>query len=236
MTTQNTTILIVARTKMQEGRRCLGGLVVSNPRYDNYLRSVRLLNHCGYGKSRYFKEDAPFEIGEHWKIDFSYCDNTTAPHSEDVWVSEYEYDSTEDNLSAFLSSNRSHLLDRGRWFEGSVEELFDPDMETTSTGRGFFYESNVPSISTAFWVPDKDLHRVKRADRADRYRYPSDDLFLSLTDSEHKLSIASLRNLPDTIPEGTICRVSLTQPIRFDNEPDDQEKRSFLQLSDAYLD
>lgn len=209
--------------------------MVSNPRYNNYLKSVRLLRHCGNGPSRYFQEDSPFEIGQHWQIDFSYCRNATPPHNEDVSVSDYEYDSTEDDLSGFLRSNRSRLHDRDRWFKGSVKELFAPDMETTSTGLGFFYESDLPSISTAFWVPDRDLHRIERRDKTDRYRYPGGGPFAAHEDSECKLSLASLRNLPDPIPEGTICRVSLTQPVRFESEPDDQEKRSFLQLSDAYL-
>jgi len=231
---RNTTILIIARTRMQEGRRCLGGLVVSEPWYNNYLESVRLLKNCRNNPSRYFQEDSPFEVGQHWRIDFSGC-NANPPHSEDVSVSSYDYHSTEDDLAGFLESNRSRLRDRDRWFEGGVKELFTPDMETTSTGLGLFYESDLPSISTAFWVPDRDLHRIEKEETTDRYRYPDVDPF-ALEDTGGELSLASMRDLPDIIPEGTVCRVSLTQPIRFDNESDDQEKRSFLQLSDAYVD
>jgi hypothetical protein len=205
---------------MAGNHRCIGGLIDSQPHYDNYLNGVRLLNRRGDN----FGSDVGFEVGQFWDVQFSYSDDTEAPHTEDVHVYEMTYERDCDDLAAYLRDHQTRLDTLERWWEGSPDTVFQGKIRATPAGSGFISREDVPSMSTGFWVPDRDLDR-RTYDEKVRYRYGS-------SSAVQRLPYVGERELPSTIPAGTICRVSLA---RWWSKDSQTPERCYLQLSDAYL-
>ena len=213
-------VLIVARTRMGGDHRCIGGLIVDESWKDNYLTSVRLLTANG----NHFTSVVDFDVGEFWNVDFSYSNNTELPHSEDVRVYDSSFEQECDDLSAFLREHQSRLAELNRWWEGSTDAMFGGKLNATRAGTGYVSDADVSEVSTGFWVPDQDLDRSEY-DGTVRYNYPG---FSNVDQLKH----VGTNKLPQVIPEGTICRVSLSRWYSPDSIP---EEGYWLQLSGAYL-
>jgi hypothetical protein len=68
------TVLIVAKTRMQQGHICVGAHDLAD------FRSLRLFRHDG----RRIAEDAGLEVGDVWEMDYVDRADPTPPHLEDV--------------------------------------------------------------------------------------------------------------------------------------------------------
>jgi hypothetical protein len=198
-------VLIVAKTHMHE-LACVGGL-----RLDTN-RNVRLLQ----ADASYQPGDTDYEVGQHWELDIEQYRVTQPPHVESVLVFRRRLIGQQNNVHSFL-------IERVQPWHGSPDVLFDGCLRATPEGSGYIARgSTLPRSSTGFWIPDHSLQRV-HSGRGLRYKYPQS---------------AGIRFLPyvgyapliDTIPAGTLVRVSLARWWRPDKNPEIEE-RCYLQLS-----
>ncbi len=198
-------VLIVAKTHMNN-LACIGGL-----RLDTN-QNVRLLQ----ADASYQPGDVNYEVGQEWELDIEQFRAARPPHVESVLVFDRCLIRQENNLYGFL-------LDRVDHWRGAPTVLFDGYVRATSSGSGYIArDSGLPQCSTGFWIPDRPLQRVQ-ADGKTRYKYPqaSDVRFLPYVGYAPPV---------DTIPAGTLVRVSLARWWRPNNDADIQE-RCYLQLS-----
>lgn len=204
-------IIIVSKTKMSSNE-CIGGIVKDSGQF------VRLLNTSGYNQPI----NCDFKIGEVWDIDFIPRTNLKSPHTEDVLVTSKTYTKRViTNLVDWITGNFKDKL-----WRDSPDSLFNEMIRFTPNGSGFINgENRIPNYSVGFWISNKDLTRRDYSKKV-RYNYPS----------------SNWRNIPyvgkdepiDTIPAGTLMRVSLARWWSPDHN--DLEKKCYLQLSGWYLD
>ena len=129
------TVAIVARTRMHDGRVCVGAL---SDRGEN----MRLMNAACGSES---EQQCPYRVGEAWRISCSPCGERIPPHVEDVAVSE----------SSRLGTVRDivgHILQLAKPWRGGVCALFDGKIRFTKNGAGYISRTDVPSCSTGFWI------------------------------------------------------------------------------------
>lgn len=214
-------VVIVAKTKMSRWS-CVGGLLVNG-------RFVRLLNEFGYNQD----EECSFEPGEIYEIEFEDKTDCRAPHVEDIYVSESKFRETftpEEFVFALKDMGRAHF------WEGSTELLFDGAIKWTHAGSGYINDENIPLSSTGFWIPDKPLKRSDYNGHV-RYSYPPirtsmGGIIISAAPGWRSLPYVGFNDPVDTIPAGTLCRVSLARWWKPKDE--DVEERCHLQLSGWY--
>ena len=72
-------VLVVSRTRMTQGRVCVGGHDL-----DDGFRSLRLLTKAGMN----VREELAIAPGEVWELDYADRPNPDPPHVEDVLVSQ----------------------------------------------------------------------------------------------------------------------------------------------------
>lgn len=201
-------VLIVSRTKMGESGRCIGGLCEDN-------QQVRLLPNDSGEK---FNVSCPFQIGQVWDINFKRVENILPPHFEDAVVLDQKFISIQNDLS-------DHLNARVQPWTGGISRLFDRLLAYTGKNNGFVSEARgVPSCSTGFWIPNKDLILQK-----DKRHFGYRGVFA------YK-NLAYVGEIPtiEKILAGTLVRVSLARWWRPEEADDDFEFRCYLQLSGWY--
>lgn len=216
-------VLIVARTHMRSSNVCVGGLVVTDSS-EAFLESLRLLGPEGQkigARSR-------ISVGQIWELTYSPATGLREPHTEDVQVSEWNHINQIDDseIASFLRTHAEELRQKGRWWEGPPESLFDGSVEATGRGSGYI-QDEVPAVSTGFWIPGEDLNQQEREDEKVRYRY-DDRRYTNI----RLITYKGTRDSIERVPEGTVCRVSLAR--WWDNDGRMPE-RCYLQLSDYYI-
>lgn len=112
--------------------------------------------------------------------------------------------------------------------KGNIDNLFDKSLKFTTHGKGYINSSKVPQQSVSFWIADKDLIKYIDSDGKVRYKYQPDDPW----SPEIQIKYVGLQPTEDTIPKGTLLRVSLARWWAPDNT--EIEKRCYLQLSGWY--
>ncbi len=195
---------------------CVGGLVLRNN------RSIRLFKSDG---SR-LPASTAYEIGQVWDMDIESMDNLKPPHIEDVKVLRRELSGTREGLKEFL-------LDRLQPWRGGPDSIFDGLIRVTSTGKGYISETaGVPNASTGFWIPDYGLTRFD--DESRQYRYENS---FGSTNPHGLRYITYVGFQPpiDSIPSGSLVRLSLARWWRPEDSDPDFELRCYLQLSGWYL-
>ena len=225
-------ILIVARTRMKENRVCVGGIAINSDDSKDresfdFLRSVRLYSSDGST----FTEDQNIRVGDVFNLEMSPDKDLTPPHVEDVIVTggSRKNSISDGELIDFLDEHDAEFYKQGRWGERKPDELLGSHIRATSNGSGYIDDSNVPSVSTGFWVPDKDLEQHEDDDGKIRYYYPNRNHL-----GVQRLPYVGMRTPPEIIPSGTICRVSLARWWRSSDYDDSTPKRCYLQLSQVY--
>ena len=106
---------------------------------------------------------------------------------------------------------------------GHPRELYEGLLK--STGSGSLYIAvggDIPPYSTMFWRPDQPLTRDTEGRRI-RYRYPTENGGCTLT-------FVGFQEPLETIPAGTLLRVSLAHRWRPKDQPD-AEERHYVQIS-----
>lgn len=203
-------VLVVARTRMRGDRRCIGALSL-----EKKAQSYRLLMADG----SYPSVDSPFQVGEIWEVETTRAGVTLEPpHTEDVRVLSARRVGVE---QGFLATT---ILQRVKPWRGSIEHLFDGLVQFTNNGHGYVSRrTGVPSYSTGFWIPDRQLILD-----GTHYYYP-------MFNTNRWKGLAYVGERPPTrrIMAGALVRVSLA---RWWRPPDSEnvEERCYLQLSDWY--
>ena len=225
-------VLIVARTRMSDNHACIGGIVIGSDDSEDheafeFLRSVRL-----YPPEGSFTQDQAIQVGYVFTLEMSPAEDPTPPHIEDVVVTRgsRENSMSDAELIAFLDKYASEFYGQGRWGDGKPGELLDSHIKATSNGSGYIDETDIPPVSTGFWVPDKDLEQHADGEGKIRYYYPN-----RAPSGIRRLTYVGMRTPPEVVPAGTICRVSLARWWRPDDYDDSTPERCYLQLSQVYL-
>jgi len=162
-----------------------------------------------------------YNVGDIWEITTEPVPETALipPHNENIIVREkYRLHVAKDTKS--LVSAIELLMPPKT---GHPRELYEGLLK--STGSGSLYiavQDDIPSYSTMFWRPDQPLTRDTKGRRI-RYRYPTENGGCTLT-------FVGFQEPLETIPAGTLLRVSLAHRWRPKDQPD-AEERHYLQIS-----
>jgi Dual OB-containing domain len=203
-------VMIVARTRMNRGRVCVGGHDL-----DHDFRSLRLLTEEGMNLT----EDAQIDLGEIWDLEYKDHADPDPPHVEDVLVQEAK------RIERLPPAKAGELiLEHESPWNGSPGEIFDGTVAGTHTGRVYVPDDGpLPSRSTGYWIPDADLAQTLSFGKT---------RFVYLGGGElNAFSWAGVAEPPDRIEAGTLVRVSLARWHDFDSAP----AGYYTQISGIYL-
>lgn len=183
-------VLVVARTRMNQGRVCVGGHDL-----DHDFRSLRLLTKAGMN----IRKDAGIDVGEVWELSYEDHPEPDPPHCEDVLVSEAKKVET-------LSVAEVHALilqNEDPW-TGSPDALFDETVAATANGRVYVpSDGPMPTRSTGYWLPGDELIKHIAFEKA-RYLYAGSSELNTFT-------WAGTADPPPRISPETLVRVSLAR-------------------------
>jgi len=203
-------VLIVSKTHMSTAA-CVGGLVLVNNRY------VRLLNPGNYNQST----DTDFEVGEIYDITFTDRVDIHPPHIEDVIITSKRFLRRVDDMPNFITQR--NILD----WNGHIDNLFDGFLSWTDSGTGYIpLEKEMPNQSVGFWISNRELIKVTFGNKV-RYRYPNGRDF-------RNISYVGYQETLETIPTGTILRVSLSRVFPPEVSEINSPRGYYLQLSGWY--
>lgn len=203
-------VLIVSKTHMSS-MACVGGLILNTHSF------IRLLNQGNSNQPG----DTVFNVGDIWDINFINRFPIHPPHVEDVIITSMNFLRTIDNISDYL--HHHNLIN----WNGHIDNLFGGLLNWTSSGTGYIPVSGqLPSQSVGFWVSDRDLIKVE-FDQKVRYRYPNGNNY-------RNISYVGYQETIETIPAGTILRVSFSRVFPPDNSQIATPKGYYLQLSGWY--
>jgi hypothetical protein len=201
-------VLIVAKTHMSNAM-CIGALT------DKGNKNVRLLTPGGNNQP----VDTKYDVGQVWDVEFKPQYEITAPHCEDVLVYQSEY------VYTARSVNQA-LLKRIHPWQGGYTNLFDGLVRFTRNGSGYISERiGVPSQSVGFWM----ITRPMKLHEWDGKRYYGFD------GHKARLPYVGYDDFQDTIPAGTVLRISLARWWKPSEADTSLESRCYLQLSGWYL-
>jgi ATP-dependent DNA helicase RecQ len=202
-------VLIVAKTRQGSGA-CVGGITFEG-------QSVRLIAANAAAQERSGME---YAVGEVWEVDAMPAESVVAPHVENVVVRSKRRLAPMTNPIPFIEKHMPPV-------DGGPALLYDGLAQAAESGALYITgRAGVPPYSTMFWRPDQPLQRVEDGKRI-RYRYPTDD-------GGRTLVFVGFQEPPETIPAGTLLRVSLAHWWRPD-EDEDGEHRCYAQLSGWFL-
>lgn len=207
-------VVILARTRMNDNRVCIGGYSLSEERY------VRLLIRENASQLKNMKETEPYHIGQVYTIKYENSADITPPHHEDVVV-----------LTSRLSSNNYHkfssLLSRIALLNLHIKDLFNGLLQWHNESGFLIEHSNLPNSSVMVVRLNHDLFLSKKD--SNYYYYMDYDLYetfkvkyVGVYDKSHVRKI----------PAGTLLRFSLARWWNADGNF--SEHRAYLQLSAIY--
>lgn len=196
-------VLIVARTRVWNGQ-CIGALSKRN-------QSLRLYE----ANWSFPSTTTEYQVGQLWEVGVTKRSNPKPPHIEDVAVNTRRLLGTQADLA-------QHLVSRITPWSGGIRSLFEGKLQFTSRLRGYIEEPNLPSCSTWFWLPEKDLVQTD-LDGKTYYSYGSYDISY----------VGTVAPVPK-LPAGCLVRVSLARWWKPDNADPDFPERCYLQLSGWY--
>lgn len=201
-------VIIVSKTRMSSAV-CVGGILKNG-------RAVRLLTQNGSNQ----EVNIDMNIGDVYEITFSERNDKKAPHNEDILIQTKAY---KHNFSS-MKEMVDYLFDNVEitFWAGNISKIYDGTLQWTGNGSGYISEKGgIPKNSVGFWMPDKDLTRIESNEKV-RYKYNNDK----------NIPYVGLQGQIETIPAGTLIRVSLARWW----SPDINEERCYLQISGWYLD
>jgi hypothetical protein len=205
-------ILIVAKTRMQNQKCCVGALT-------NDGQSVRLLTADGKNNPL----NSEFQVGQVWEIIYEKKNIIKPPHVEDILV--YEKKLCKENFpmhSLKKTLNQLHVP----VCEGNPAMLFEEKLNWTQAGSGFIRRGMLPSNSVGFWISDQPLYMLMKNNNNVRYLYENASGIFSM-------KYVGLDPPLRIIEPGTLIRISLS---RWWKKQDEEEEGCFLQISGWYND
>ena len=203
-------VLIVAKTRMGAGA-CIGAITEKG-------ESVRLIP---YNADPHDGANNEYNVGDIWEITAEPVPETARipPHNENTIVREKHRLHVTKDTKSLVSAIELLMPPK----TGHPRELYEGLLKRT--GNGSLYVAvggDIPSCSTMFWRPDQPLTRDTEAKRI-RYRYPTENGGCTLT-------FVGFQEPLETIPAGTLLRVSLAHRWRPKDQPD-AEERHYVQIS-----
>ncbi len=205
-------VLIVAKTRMGGGA-CIGGITETG-------KSVRLIP---FNADPHDGANREYNIGEIWEITAKPEISLIPPHNENIVVYKKRLLHPAKALKELVSAIELLMPPK----TGHPQELYEGLLKTTGSGSLYMpTEDDVPNYSTTFWRPDQPLIRDTEGRRI-RYRYPTENGGCTFT-------FVGFQEPVETIPAGTLLRVSLAHRWRPKDEPD-VEERHYAQLSGWFL-
>lgn len=200
-------VVIVSRTRMREGRVCVGAHDLAD------FSSLRLYRHDG----TYLNEADPVAIGQIWELQCRPKSDLEPPHVEDVIVAR------EGAARVGREPNLSALILQREEIWRTPEELFQRRLHLTEAGSAYVpADGPLPSRSTGYWLLDTPLQR-QQYDGKTRY-------LCAAATGLRRISYVGTAAPRATIPAGTLVRVSLSR--RF--APTERHNGYWLQLSGWY--
>lgn len=204
-------VLIVAKTRMNNDRVCIGGMAHQTH------QSLRLLQSDGNNHP----QSVNFEVGDIWDLEFRLRQNPRPPHIEDALV-------TKKQRAGRIRDLRQFLVGVTTPWKGSPDQLFDGLIAFTSGGSGYISENTgLPNTSTGYWIPNRPLTLTTHYEKFRyEYSYPNGRTI--------HISFVGITEPVQQIESETLVRVSLARWWHPDDSPD-MEDRCYLQLSGWYL-
>ena len=202
-------VLIVAKTRMGKGA-CIGGITQDG-------KSVRLIPadtdvHDGVGQE--------YEVGDLWEVEATPAPDITPPHVENIVVHKKRRLPPLRDPIAIIEKYMPPKV-------GGPAELYEGLTQSTSNGSLYTAESGgLPPYSTTFWRADQPLVLDTTSKRI---RY-----FYSTEDGGRTLTFVGFQEPLQTIPAGTLLRVSLAHLWR-PKDDSTTEYRCYVQLSGWFL-
>lgn len=203
------TVLIVSRTKMRDGV-CVGGII------EDSLEFIRVLDERGYKLTK----DAPYQIGDRWEMEIETPKTARdIPHSEDRQVHPIQ---RIDNIATtgvrdFIKSQEFGT----KVIDGHIASTFEGCLKFDGY-KNFVNHDKIPSFSTQFWIPDRDLNHYYD-EKYDKHLYYYNG---------YRIKFVGHQDPIDVIPKGSLVRISLADWWGGDGSGED---RCYLQLSGWYL-
>ena len=202
----NTDVIILSRTKMSEGKICVGGLDL------NSGKMLRLLDN----RASALTSDFPYKIGETYAITFEQRYQLIAPHLEDVAVYNYELKSNCNNVALNkIAHGNSNTYN-------NLSELFSGKLHWQNN-RGYVLASDPPDFSPQTAKINKKLVKVGLD-----YK----EFGFSRSRTVKYVGDLDISKMPGVINEGTPIRFSLARPWDKDKNG---IKVCYLQMSGVYL-
>jgi hypothetical protein len=199
-------VVITSKTRMSQGY-CVGGYDISDGKY------IRLLTSNGSNQGY----NTQFEVGELWRLSYTHRQNVIPPHVEDVLVTKQTYIKTITDLSDYIQR-------RVTPYGGCITGLFDNKLGFTNNGGPYINRANgLPTNSVGFWLIPEELHLVRTDNGRIRYK---------VKNKNYEMPYVGLQTAVDSIPAGTLVRVSLAR--WWTPEPGECEERCYVQLSGWY--
>lgn len=205
-------VLIVAKTRMGGGA-CIGGVTETG-------KSVRLIP---FNADPHDGANREYNVGEIWEIDAKPDNSLIPPHNENIVVYEKQLLHPAKDPKDLVSTIELLMPPK----TGHPQELYEGLLKITGSGSLYIPAGDdVPYYSTTFWRPDQPLTRDTEGRRI-RYRYATEN-------GDCTLTFVGFQEPVETIPAGTLLRVSLAHRWRPKDEPD-AEERHYAQLSGWFL-
>lgn len=207
-------VLIVAKTRMGGGA-CIGAITETG-------KSVRLVPfnadpHDGANKE--------YNVGDIWKIAAELVPEVslTPPHNENIVVHEKQHLHSTKDTKDLVSAIELLMPPR----TGHPQELYEGLLQTTGGGRFYISkQGGIPPYSTTFWRTDQPLTLDTEKQKL-QYRYPTGNGGCTFT-------FGGFQEPIESIPAGTLLRVSLAHWWRPEEAPD-REQRCYAQISGWFL-
>ena len=205
-------VLIVAKTRMGSGA-CIGAITETG-------ESVRLVP---FNADPHDGANREYEVGDIWEITGEPETSLIPPHNENFVVHKKSRLHTTEDMKDLVSAIELLMPPK----TGHPRVLYEGLLQTTGSGSLYVPTvGNIPSYSTAFWRTDQPLSRDTAAKRI-RYRYPTKNGGCTFT-------FVGFQEPLETIPAGTLLRVSLAHRWRPKDQPD-AEERYYTQISGWFL-
>lgn len=207
-----TQVLIISKTRKGKTGICIGGVTLPD------LVSVRIMQ----SKGEYHNINTEYDIGQIWEMEYTKAPKLIPPHVENVWVQKKKLIKKINEFVPLINDAKLKAL----VWKGHPRNLFDEKLRWTGTRHGFLEKSSgISSMSTGFWIPDRDLKY------RENYYYYDDEK--GNWNSVFGFKYVGVEKPIEIIPVKTRVRVSLATWWVQDGV--ELPLRCYLQLSGWYL-
>ena len=205
-------VLIVAKTRLGSGA-CIGAITETG-------ESVRLVP---FNADPHDGANREYEVGDIWEIKGEQETSLIPPHNENFVVHKKSRLHTTKDTKDLVSVIELLMPPK----TGHPRVLYEGLLQNTESGRlHIAKQSDMPPYSTTFWRTDQpltlDIEKLKL-----RYRYPTENGGCTFT-------FGGFQEPLETIPAGTLLRVSLAHWWRPKDKPTTEE-RCYAQISGWFL-